>query len=236
MKKGKFQSNTSRHIRGSSRSIALILAMMLLVGGVIGGTVAWLVSTSDTVVNTFTYGDIDIKLEESDNGLDGDNNKNTNQYAMIPGSKLNKDPLITVLEGSESSYVFVKLEKSENFDDFLTYEMADGWLPVIDLDGNTVEGVYYTTVDAKDCKEEDVLFGVLKDNQVTVKGTVTKEQLNALDAEGAKNYPTLSITAYAVQKDNIPTAADAWEIVNNPSHIPETTPVESEPAASEGGE
>ena len=35
--------------------------------------------------------------------------------------------------------------------------------------------------------------------------------LNALDANGASNYPKLIVTAYAVQRDrNIATAAEAW--------------------------
>lgn len=224
MKKGKYQSNRSRHIRGSARSVSLILAVMLLIGCVIGGTVAWLVDETEAVVNTFTYGDINITLKETDTDLDGDNNPNTNQYEMIPGSKLTKDPLITVLKGSESSYVFVKLEKSENFDTFMSYEIADGW---IELSNENGTAVYYTEVDAETCKDEDVLFGVLKDNQVTVKGSVTKEDLNALDAEGAANYPKLTITAYAVQKENIATAAEAWAIAN-PTPA-ESTPVESNP-------
>lgn len=218
--KGKYQKN-HRHIRGSSRSIALILAIMLLVGGVIGGTVAWLVSTSDTVVNTFTYGDINIKLEESDTGLDGDTDNKTNQYAMIPGSALTKDPKVTVTANSEDSYLFVKLVESENFKNFLTYAMDEKWIELED-------GVYYREVTKS---EEDQVFEVLKDNKVTVKYDVTKEQLNALDAQGAKNYPTLSITAYAVQKDNIPTAADAWKVANGGTYEPEaSTPAASNPA------
>lgn len=221
MQKGKFQSKTTRHIRGSARSISLILAVMLLIGCVVGGTVAWLVDETEAVVNTFTYGDINITLEETDTDLDGDNNPNTNQYEMIPGSKLTKDPVITVKQGSESSYVFVKLEKSENFDDFLTYEIADGWT---ELSNENDTAVYYTEVTAEQCKDADVQFGVLKDNQVTVRGEVTKEQLNELDKAGAEAaYPTLTITAYAVQKENIATAAEAWAIANPPETPAETT-------------
>lgn len=212
MKKGKFQNGETRHVRGSFRTLSLVLALVLLIGGVVGGTVAWLVAQTDAVVNTFTYGDINITLEETDTTLDGDGNANTNQYKMIPGSELSKDPKVTVVKDSEASWLFVKLVKSEGFDKFMQYEVAEGWTA---LDGQ--DGVYYREVDAVTADTE---FAVLKGSEknpngvVTVKGEVTKADLNALTA-----YPTLTITAYAVQKENIETAAAAWEIAN-----PTTTP------------
>lgn len=98
------------------KSFALILALVLVVGCVVGGTVAWLTATSDTVTNTFTTSDIKVQLKET----------KTN-FKMIPGYTIEKDPKATVLAGSEECWLFVKLEKSTNFDSYLTYEMADGW-------------------------------------------------------------------------------------------------------------
>lgn len=210
MKKGKYQNHTAKHVRGSFRTVSLLLAMILLIGGVVGGTVAWLVDQTDEVVNTFTYGDIDITLTETDTNKDDDKDPNTNQYEMIPGSEITKDPKVTVKADSEDSWLFVKLVKSANFDDFMTYEMAEGWTA---LDG--VDGVYYREV-ATDAADQE--FAVLKDNKVTVPGSVTKAMLNELDANGTSNnpnYPTLTVTAYAVQKENIGSAADAWDIVEN---------------------
>ena len=184
-----------------SKLVLMLLAVIFVLCGIIGGTVAWLIADTDPVVNTFTYGDINITLEETD--ADGDGNPDANEYPMVPGNAIEKDPKVTVLANSENAWLFVKLEKSANFDDFMTYEIADGWTA---LDGAT--GVYYRTVDKA---TSDAEFIVLKDNTVNVKGEVTKEMLNALDANGASNYPTLTVTAYAVQRDsNIATAADAW--------------------------
>ena len=51
----------------------------------------------------------------------------------------------------------------------------------------------------------------LSNDTVTVKESVTKEMLNALDAPGTTaTYPTLTVTAYAVQEAGNATAADAW--------------------------
>lgn len=179
----------------TAKSLALILTVVLLLGSVVGGTLAWLIANPDPVVNTFTYGDINIDLEETDTGLDDDGDDNTNEYEMMPGQEIVKDPKITVFAGSESNWLFVKLEKSENFDDFMEYEMADGWTL---LEGT--ENVYFRLVTEEDVAEADAEFEVIKGNCVTVKETVTKEMLNALDSDSENvTYPTLTVTAYAVQ-------------------------------------
>lgn len=193
--------------RFSAKSVVTVVACVLVLCGVIGGTVAWLIAEAPPVVNTFTYGDININLDESDTN-DGDDDPNTNSYDMVPGNKISKDPKVTVLKGSEDCWVFVKIDKSANFDDFMTYEIADGWTELED-------GVYYRSYVKNE--SADVEYVVLKNNEVLVKGEVTKEQLNALDAEGKSDYPTLTVKAYAVQADAeldaIDTAADAWALI-----------------------
>lgn len=196
---------------GASRgkTAALVLVLALALSCAVGGTLAWLSDQTDPVVNTFTYGDIDITLTETDTG-DGDDDPNTNQYKMLPGKTIIKDPKVTVLGGSEDCWLFVQLDKSENFDSFMTYEIANGWTA---LEGET--DVYYRQVSRS---ENDQEFPVIQGNTVSVKDTVTKDELNALDeTPGAETYPTLTITAYAVQYDAnleaINSAADAWVLV-----------------------
>lgn len=194
MKKGKFESSGRRGFSG--KAVALLLALVLVVGGVIGGTLAWLTATTTPVQNTFTTSDIDITLTETTGTT----------YKMVPGNTINKDPKVTVVAGSEKCYLFVKLEKSSNFDSFLTYTMAEGWTQL-----TGVSGVYYRVVDASSTNQE---FGVLKDNQVSVEGTVTKADMNGL---AENSYPTLTVTAYASQymKNNTTefSAAEAWDNV-----------------------
>lgn len=219
------------------KALILLMAVILVIGSVVGSTVAWLIAKTEKVTNTFTYGDIDIKLEETDTNLDGDNDPTTNDYKMMPGKAISKDPKVTVLPDNEDCWLFVELEKSENFDNFLEYVIADGWTQLQDESGNDVEGVFYRTVDA-DTDGVGVTYEVLKDNQVTVKGNVTKEMLNALNPEGEEaNYPTLTITAYAVQRDSqieaIDTAAEAWALVKaEQAQTPESGSSEVEPESS----
>lgn len=174
------------------KSLALLLAIAIVVVGAVAGTVAWLTDQTPSVTNTFTTSDINIELKET-----------KNNFQMIPGWNIEKDPKVTVKAGSEACYLFVKLEKSADFDTFMTYEMAEGWTA---LPGN--DGVFYREVAAATA---DTTYEVLKDNQVTVKDEVTKAQMNDLTAD---TYPTLTVTAYASQrfKNNTETftAAEAW--------------------------
>lgn len=174
------------------KGLIIILAMVMAVCIGVGATLAYLFVETTPVENTFEYGDINITLDESDK-LD---------LKMIPGKTITKDPIVTVKAESEACWLFVKIDESTNFDDFMTYEIADGWTA---LPGET--NVYYREVPAA---EADTEFAVLKENKVLVKATVLKTELNAL-TEGT--MPTLTFTAYAVQRDNVTSVADAWKLV-----------------------
>ena len=169
----------------NKRRFALAVAMFALVAVLaIGGTIAWLTDETDAVENIFTTSDITITLEET-----------TTDYKMVPGNDIEKDPVVTVEAGSEDCWLFVKVEESDNLEDFIDYDIADGWTPL-----NGVDGVYWRTAKAEDS------FSVLADDKVTVLETVTKEMMTAEEFV----QPTLTFTAYACQRDNVESVADAW--------------------------
>ena len=173
------------------KTLALVLALTLLVAGVVGSTLAWLTDQTAEVKNTFTVGDINIGLTET-----------TTDYKMVPGNTIAKDPTVTVKANSEACWLFVKNTESTDLKDFITYAIAEGWTA---LPG--VDGVYYREVPAS---AADQPFSVLKGDAVTVNSDVTKEMLTAKDFAN----PTLTFKAYAVQKDNVASASDAWAKVN----------------------
>ncbi len=203
-----WQNRKSRRRSERTGVFMTLMAFSLVLFTFIGGTVAWLIDDTDPVVNTFTYGDINIDLKETDTNKDGDDDPNTNDYPMIPGNPIEKDPKVIFKAESEAAWLFVKLEESDNFNEFMTYEIAEGWAALAGVDG-----VYYRTADKAGTDTE---YPVIKDNTVNVNAEVTKEKLNELNSGGVDNFPTLTITAYAVQRDdNITTAADAWAKVPN---------------------
>lgn len=183
------------------KTIALVLACILCVGIGIGGTLAWLTATSDDVVNTFTTSDIDITLDETKGGTD-------REFKMVPGYTIEKDPIVTVTGGSEACYLFVKITEGNALANYITYEVDSGWTQG---DGTAIPAnVYYRQVAASDT---DSVFHILKNDQVSVKETVTKANM----ATAETTQPTLTFTAYATQlyknnneTDNTFTAAEAW--------------------------
>ena len=186
----------------SSKAFAAVLALALVLGCALGGTVAWLVAESGPVTNTFTYGDINITLTETTGS----------SYKIIPGVDITKNPKVTVKANSEACWLFVKVAETGTFvDGKVTYSIADGWKA---LPGQS--GVYYREVGAVTA---DTDFYALKDNVVKVSDKLTKEEIKDIPTG-----PTLTFTAYAVQKDGIADAATAWAKVNATSSTTPTTP------------
>jgi len=187
------------------KKLLAIIAIVMLMGISITGTLAWLSDKTDPVANTFTVGNIDIELAET----------KTN-FKMVPGNTIEKDPKVTVKAGSEACYVFVKIEESANLDNFIIYEVADGWTEL-----TAGSNIWWREQAAIASDGSDAVFNVIGNkgfdgkgafvaNKVLVKTDVTKADMDAIVSG---NKPTLTVTAYAVQKDNVATAAAAWEIL-----------------------
>ena len=198
----------------SFRGLVLVLALALIVGVAGGATFAWLTAKTDPVVNTFTYGDINIELAEGT----GSN------YKIIPGVDIGKDPKVTVKAGSEACWLFVKVDEGNwptlTYGDGETtvrkvkYDIADGWAKG---DGTNIPAnVYYREVAANAADQE---FPVLKDNKITVSDTLTKIDIKDIST----TTPKLSITAYAIQKDGMGTAAEAWAAIRDTTTGTSTT-------------
>lgn len=194
------RNHANRRRSVGMKTFVAMLALVLVIGCAVGGTVAWLVSSTNAVVNTFTYGDINITLGETTGA----------NYTIIPGVNIDKDPKVTVKKDSEACWLFVKVEEEGTFvADKVTYSIADGWTKG---DGTNIPAnVYHRAVDAV---KADTDFAVLKDNKIYV-----SEELSKSDIQSITTTPTLTFTAYAVQKDGIDDAATAWA-----KAVPTTTP------------
>lgn len=189
-----------------SKALLAALCAVLLVGATMFGTLAWLADTTDTVVNTFTVGDIDISLEETPNtDTDDDDENDTWTAQLIPSKVYAKDPVVTVEDTTlVDCYLFVKFEEPEDVEDCLDYTSnltsTNGWTLV---EGTT--DVWYREVKTTDTTKE---WHLLKDDIVTVKSTLTKEDM----PDAAFN---LTYTAYAIQTEGFTTANLAWAEITN---------------------
>lgn len=190
------RNKTNRTV--SIKIAALIAAIVLVIGCTAGGTVAWLVSKPDPITNVFTVGNINATLTETAK-------TETTEFKIVPGVNITKNPIATVEANSENCYLFVQLTE-ENWPAFteadnttrkVEYKIAEGWTKLKD-------DVYYREV-TKD-GTADQSFHVLQDDQVTVSNTLTKENADAITGD-----PKLTVAVYAVQKENMGSATDAWK-------------------------
>lgn len=189
-----------RYFQRSPRAVIALVSALILFLGVVGGTLAVIRAYSAPVENTFSVNGISIDLYETETD-DGDGDPYTNSYRMMPGQVITKDPAVSVDGGSMACWLFVRLQESENFDDFLSYDIQEGWQALAGVDG-----VYYRRVEAQDWSQ---VFGILKDNQVKVLEHITVDMLRVLNPQ---SFPTLTVSAYAVQLEGIADVESAWQL------------------------
>ena len=209
-------------MKTKSKALLLTLCAVLLVAASVMGTMAYLTST-DEVQNTFTVGQVSIKLDEAKANTDGTlvegaDRVKANSYKLLPDHTYNKDPRVTVLKGSEPSYVkmTVTFSKANELDAIFAPDGANltsifngydatNWIGkgnTKDAAANTrtYEFWYKETVDAPDA---DVALDALFDS-ITVPGEITKEQLATI------KDMTITVNAYAIQADGFANAEAAW--------------------------
>jgi len=177
--------------------IILVVAVLIAICTITNGTYAWLSGKTKILNSSFTYGDIKISINDDD----------SNDYEIMPGTKITKNTNIKVAAKSEDCWLYIKIDKSDNFDEFMTYELIDGWT-VLEGENN----VYYREVSKL---STDQYFNIIKNNEIMVKPELTKQMIDSIQ----NNYPTFTVTAYAVQRDSkidaLDSASKAWLLVNN---------------------
>lgn len=205
-----------------SKVLLTLACAVLLVAASVMGTLAYLTSTSE-VTNTFSVGQVSIKLDEAKANLDGTlvsgaDRVQANSYKLMPGHTYNKDPRVTVLEGSEASYIkmTVTFSKAAELDKIFEPTGADmtsifvgydttNWLYQGSTENTTdntrtYEFWYKETVAAPDADVAlDALF-----KQIKVPDEINNEQLSTIEGM------TITVNAYAIQADGFDTAEKAW--------------------------
>ena len=192
------------------KTVALLLALVLVFGMAVGGTVAYLTS-KDAVVNTFTVGSVAITLDETDvdNSTEGENDRDQeNAYKLMPGLEYVKDPIVHVDTTSEDCYLFVtvvdEIAAIQAADTVATQMAKKGW--------KAVDGVANTFVYVGTAEGATAPLAVTKGSNITVFETFTITGDVDNDTLATYEGKTITVTAYAVQKDGFEgkTAAYIW--------------------------
>lgn len=238
-----------KSIRRNKKILVTALSLLLIVGLTVMATLAFL-QDSKTLTNNATVGKIQIELKETktdEYGNEiGDNRDGTNEavlgvnYTLVAGKKYVKDPKITVLEGSEPTYIFVKVinelgvMEAETNEDLEIINIADqmiinGWQR---LENRHPDIWYYTGY--QDIEENTPA----KNQPTTAQKAVSNRGIEKHSIESSNESQTIRVfesftiatsiaekdktndkkniivTAYAIQSMGFDYPLKAWETLN----------------------
>jgi len=196
MKRGKYEAPYVPKRHSSKKALAMLLSLVLVIGCVVGGTLAWLVDSSETVTNTFSVGDINITLSETTG----------TSYKILPGGTSAKDPTLKIQQGSEKCWVYVLVDNTVvlNGEVVATPNIDKSDWSVVETNGTKTLYRYKAVVDASSVEQPLPVF-----TTVAYADTITKDNIDIL------KDTKIVITGYAHQSENTTQAvadeaAKAW--------------------------
>ena len=203
------------------KTIAIIALVVLVAVASVLGTMAYLTSTAK-VENTFTMGDVKIKLDETDvNNPKGDR-VTENDYEVYPGAVVTKDPIVHNV-GANGAYIRATVNVSDwmnlvgaYYPDFketfpnegyraalnlLVGDLGEGW-SVVDVEAGNVFTI--GQFDAKFILKYD---GVLESGRDTTAMFQTVTIPAGIDNANAASFNSVKVEAQAMQANGF----DTWE-------------------------
>lgn len=143
--------------KSMKKSLAIVLAMLLVCVISVAGTLAYLQASSGPVTNTFVVGNLfdDDPAVETDGFVLKEHNivyKGNGDYdlgstevtennydKLLPGVDVPKDPFVRVKELKEDAYVFIEVVNGLKGGLGATVD-TENWMPAVDAEGNALEG------------------------------------------------------------------------------------------------
>jgi predicted ribosomally synthesized peptide with SipW-like signal peptide len=203
------------------KTIAIVALVVLVAVASVLGTMAYLTDTKK-VENTFTMGDVRIKLDETDvNNPEGDR-VTKNDYEVYPGAIVTKDPIVHNV-GANGAYIRATVNVSDwmnlvaaYYPDFKETYPNEGYKAALNLlvgelgKGWSVVGVEAGDVftigqfDAKFILKYD---GVLKGGENTTAMFQTVTVPAGIDNANTKSFNSVKVEAQAMQANGF----DNWE-------------------------
>ena len=203
------------------RFVAILLCVTLVALAAIGATFAYLTDTK-TVDNTFTMGNVAIKLDETNvNDPTGDR-VTSNAYSVYPGAVVTKDPIVHNT-GKNAAYIRATVNVSNwmnlcaaYYPDFKETFPNDGYKAALNLlVGELGEGWSVVGVEAGDTftiGQFDAKF-ILKYDGALASGADTTAMFQTvtipagIDNANTDSFKEVKVVAQAIQADGF----DTWE-------------------------
>ncbi len=203
------------------RFVAILLCVTLVALAAIGATFAYLTDTK-TVDNTFTMGNVAIKLDETNVNDPEGARVTSNAYNVYPGAVVTKDPIVHNT-GKNAAYIRATVNVSNwmnlcaaYYPDFKETFPNDGYKAALNLlVGELGEGWSVVGVEAGDTftiGQFDAKFILKYDGKLAAKGDTTAMFQTVTIPAGIDNVNTdsfkeVKVVAQAIQADGF----DTWE-------------------------
>lgn len=203
------------------RFVAILLCVTLVALAAIGATFAYLTDTK-TVDNTFTMGNVAIKLDETDIKNPTGARVTSNAYNVYPGAVVTKDPIVHNT-GKNAAYIRATVNVSNwmnlvgaYYPDFKYTFGQEGYKAALNLlVGELGEGWSVVGVEAGDTftiGQFDAKFILKYDGKLAAKADTTAMFQTVtipagIDNANTESFKEVKVVAQAIQADGF----DTWE-------------------------
>lgn len=203
------------------RFVAILLCMTLVALAAIGATFAYL-TDSKTVNNTFTMGNVAIKLDETDIKNPTGDRVTSNAYNVYPGAVVTKDPIVHNT-GKNAAYIRATVNVSNwmnlvgaYYPDFKYTFGQEGYKAALNLlVGELGEGWSVVGVEAGDTftiGQFDAKFILKYEGALAAKADTTAMFQTVtipagIDNANTDSFKEVKVVAQAIQADGF----DTWE-------------------------
>ena len=203
------------------KTIAIVALVVLVAVASVLGTLAYLTDTKK-VDNTFTMGDVKIKLDETDVKNPKGDRVTENEYAVYPGAVVTKDPIVHNV-GANGAYIRATVNVSNwmnlvgaYYPDFKETFPNEGYKAALNLlvgelgKGWSVVGVEagdVFTIGQLDAKFILMYEGVLKSGEETTAMFQTVTIPAGIDNANTESFKSVKVVAQAMQANGF----DTWE-------------------------
>lgn len=191
---------------------AIFLCVALVAIAIVGASLAYFTDTK-TAENTFTMGDVKIKLDETNvNDTEGDR-VTSNEYNVYPGAVVTKDPIVHNT-GKNAAWIRAKVEvkgwvtNREKYPNYVAGELKDSLKYLIDGLG---EGWSLVSATAAN---EDVTFVLMYADKLAAGADTTamfKQVKVPAGLQNGQEFGTIKVTAEAIQTDSFDTWTAAFD-------------------------
>ena len=165
------------------KKIAVLATSFALVAAIaVGGTMAYMTAKDDSITNSFTFGNIGIKLEET----------YTANSKVTPGAVISKTPQVTVKANSEESYVYMNIKTTLTSNEATLDVNTTNWTKLDTSTANSGDVYRYNTTVTPESAQDKTLEALF--TKVSYSGAnITEDNLETVANK------TIIVGAYAHQ-------------------------------------